>query len=79
MKNSSKMFGRTGLAAALFSLSAALIPGYSAAQVSGFVHPGAPLTASDLATLKSYVDAGRQPWKSVYGLLLVCKQSVFRP
>jgi hypothetical protein len=63
------MLGRTGLAAALFSLSAALIPGYSAAQVSGFVHPGAPLTASDLATLKSYVDAGKQPWKSAYDQL----------
>jgi hypothetical protein len=63
------MLGRTGLAAALLSLSAALLPGYSAAQVSGFTHPGTPLTASDLATLKSYVDAGKQPWKSAYDQL----------
>ncbi|MBW8898595.1 MAG: discoidin domain-containing protein [Massilia sp.] len=69
MKNSSKTFGRTGLATALLLLSTAVLPGYSAAQVSGFTHPGAPLTASDLATLKSYVDAGKQPWKSAYDQL----------
>lgn len=69
MKNSSKMFGRTGVAAALLLLSTSMLPGYSAAQVSGFTHPGAPLTASDLATIKSYVDAGKQPWKSVYDQL----------
>jgi hypothetical protein len=63
------MFGRTGLAAALLSLSTSMLPGYSAAQVSGFTHPGAPLTASDLATIKSYVDQGKQPWKSVYNQL----------
>ena len=40
-----------------------------AAQVTGFTHPGAPLTASDLATLKSYIDQGRQPWKSAYDQL----------
>jgi len=70
MKKSSKMLGRTGLATALLSLSAALLPGYGVAQVSGFVHPGAPLTASDLATLKSYVDAGKQPWRSAYDRLV---------
>ncbi len=69
MKNSSKMFGRTRLAAALLMLSTAVFPGYGAAQVSGFTHPGTPLTLSDLATLKSYVDQGRQPWKSAYDQL----------
>ncbi|MGW8392684.1 discoidin domain-containing protein [Pseudoduganella sp. HUAS MS19] len=34
-----------------------------------FNHPGAPLTRSDLNTLKSYVDQGREPWKSAYDLL----------
>ena len=70
MKKSSKLLGRTGLATALLLLSTTVLPGYSAAQVSGFVHPGAPLTASDLATLKSYVDAGKQPWKSAYDRLV---------
>jgi hypothetical protein len=69
MKKSSNMLGRTGLATALLCLSTAVLPGYSAAQTSGFVHPGAPLTASDLATIKSYVDAGKQPWKSAYDQL----------
>jgi len=46
-----------------------MLPGYSTAQTSGFVHPGAPLTASDLATIKSYIDAGKQPWKSAYDQL----------
>jgi len=69
MKNSSKMFGRTSLAAALLLLSTSMLPGYSTAQTSGFVHPGAPLTASDLATIKSYINAGKQPWKSAYDQL----------
>ncbi|MEO5932628.1 MAG: alginate lyase family protein [Duganella sp.] len=34
-----------------------------------FTHPGTPLTISDLSTLKTYVDQGRQPWKSGYDLL----------
>jgi hypothetical protein len=63
------MFGRTGLAAALLALSTSMLPGYSAAQVSGFTHPGAPLSVSDLATIKSYVTAGKQPWKSAYDQL----------
>nr|WP_229482148.1 alginate lyase family protein [Massilia sp. JS1662] len=50
-------------------LSAAVLPGYGAAQATGFTHPGTPLTVSDLATLKSYVDQGRQPWKSAYDQL----------
>jgi len=32
-------------------------------------HPGAPLSLSDLQTLKSYIKDGRQPWKSGYDLL----------
>jgi hypothetical protein len=50
-------------------LSTAVLPGYGAAQTTGFTHPGAPLSASDLATIKSYVDAGKQPWKSAYDQL----------
>jgi hypothetical protein len=38
--------------------------GGTAARV--FAHPGAPLTRSDLDTLKSYVEQGREPWKSAY-------------
>ena len=34
-----------------------------------FVHPGTPLTLTDLKTLKAYVDQGRQPWKSAYDML----------
>lgn len=40
-----------------------------AVQARVFAHPGAPLTRSDLETLKSYVDQGRQPWKSAFDLL----------
>ena len=69
MKNSSTMYGRTRLAAALLLLSTAVLPGYGAAQVTGFTHPGTPLTVSDLTTLKAYVDQGRQPWKSGYDQL----------
>ncbi len=69
MKNSSTMYGRTRLAAALLVLGTSLLPNYSAAQATGFTHPGTPLTLSDLATVKSYVDQGRQPWKSAYDQL----------
>ncbi|NVM77900.1 putative small secreted protein [Duganella sp. SG902] len=34
-----------------------------------FAHPGTPLTLSDLQTLKSYVDQGREPWKSGFNQL----------
>jgi hypothetical protein len=57
------------LAASLLLLGTAVLPGHSTAQVSGFTHPGIPLTLSDLGTIKSYVDAGRQPWKSAYDQL----------
>jgi hypothetical protein len=63
------MVGRTRLAAALLVLGTSLLPDYSAAQATGFAHPGTPLTLSDLATLKSYVDQGKQPWKSAYDQL----------
>ncbi len=69
MKNTSRMFGRTRLAAALLMLSTTVLPGYGVAQATGFTHPGTPLTLSDLSTLKSYVDQGRQPWKSAYDQL----------
>jgi regulation of enolase protein 1 (concanavalin A-like superfamily) len=51
--------------AAATLLSSAVLSGHCA----GFTHPGTPLTVSDLATLKSYVDQGRQPWKSGYDQL----------
>jgi hypothetical protein len=44
-----------------------LTEGVTAARV--FAHPGTPLTLSDLGTLKSYVDQGREPWKSGYDQL----------
>jgi hypothetical protein len=31
-----------------------------------FTHPGIPLSASDLATVKSHITAGDQPWKQGY-------------
>ncbi|MVW60990.1 hypothetical protein GPY61_13730 [Massilia sp. NEAU-DD11] len=63
------MFARTSLTAALLMLSTAMLPGDGVAQVTGFTHPGTPLTAADLMTLKSYVAQGRQPWKSAYDQL----------
>jgi hypothetical protein len=38
-------------------------------QAQGFVHPGAPLTLSDLQALKANVDNNREPWKSGYAAL----------
>lgn len=38
-------------------------------EVRAFKHPGAPLTLSDLETLKANIDEGKQPWKSAYELL----------
>ena len=38
----------------------------SAPVVRVIKHPGAPLTLSDLQTLKAYVDQGKEPWKSAY-------------
>lgn len=51
--------------AAATLLSTVMLSGHCA----GFTHPGTPLTLSDLTTLKSYVDQGRQPWKSAYDQL----------
>jgi hypothetical protein len=33
------------------------------------VHPGAPLTLSDLQTLKANIDQGKEPWKTAYVML----------
>ena len=41
----------------------------SSQQVRAFTHPGAPLTLSDLQTLKAYVDQGKEPWKSAFNEL----------
>ena len=38
-------------------------------EIHAFTHPGAPLTLSDLQTLKANVDQGKEPWKSAYALL----------
>jgi hypothetical protein len=35
-------------------------------QIRAIKHPGAPLTLSDLQTLKANVDQGKEPWKSAY-------------
>jgi hypothetical protein len=41
----------------------------SSQQVHAFIHPGAPLTLSNLQTLKTYVDQGKEPWKSGFNQL----------
>jgi regulation of enolase protein 1 (concanavalin A-like superfamily) len=38
-------------------------------QAQAYTHPGAPLTLSDLQTLKANVDSNREPWKSGYAAL----------
>jgi len=66
----SRQRDRTRFGAALLALSATLLHGSGSAQeVPVFKHPGTPLTLDDLATLKSYVDQGRQPWKSGFDQL----------
>ncbi|MEJ2043954.1 MAG: alginate lyase family protein [Reinekea sp.] len=37
--------------------------------VRTITHPGAPLSLSDLETLKTYIDQGREPWASGFELL----------
>lgn len=77
------MFNKTHFARALLLLASAVLiacgGGQAASEGSGehagsqevrvITHPGAPLTLSDLQTLKAYVDQGRQPWKSGYDQL----------
>jgi hypothetical protein len=61
---------KSNLAATLLLLSSAVLPVYGdATEARTFTHPGTPLTLTDLNTLKSYVDQGKQPWKSGYDLL----------
>jgi hypothetical protein len=55
--------------ATLLLAGTTVLPGHATAQVTGFTHPGTPLTLSDLSTLKTYVDQGKQPWKSGYDQL----------
>jgi hypothetical protein len=38
-------------------------------QAQAYIHPGAPLSLSDLQALKTNVDQGRQPWKAGYDAL----------
>lgn len=38
-------------------------------EVRVITHPGAPLSLSDLETLKAYIEEGREPWKSGFDLL----------
>jgi fibronectin type 3 domain-containing protein/regulation of enolase protein 1 (concanavalin A-like superfamily) len=39
------------------------------AKAQQFVHPGIPLSGSDLSTLKAHVQAGDYPWKQAYDVL----------
>jgi len=39
------------------------------ARSQTFVHPGIPLSASDLSTLKAHIDAGDYPWKQAYDVM----------
>ena len=60
----STLRSRVGVAA-LVALSSAVLPGYvGAAEPRVFIHPGTPLTLSDLAAVKAKVDQGKEPWKS---------------
>ncbi|MBW8782990.1 MAG: RICIN domain-containing protein [Verrucomicrobia bacterium] len=43
-----------------------LLLAFGQPQVFAYVHPGAPLTVSDLQVLKANVDNNREPWKSGY-------------
>ena len=53
--------------AAALALSSALLPAHAGAgEPRMFIHPGTPLTVSDLAALKTKVDQGVEPWKSAY-------------
>jgi len=58
MKKTNK-FLRAALLLLVMSLSHALIS-------QTFTHPGIPLSASDLATVKAHIQAGDQPWKGGY-------------
>jgi hypothetical protein len=77
------MFNKVNFSRALLLL-ASVVPvacgdGQAESEVSGertgssevrvIKHPGAPLTLSDLQTLKAYVEQGKEPWKSAYDLL----------
>ncbi|QNR82888.1 alginate lyase family protein [Pedobacter riviphilus] len=39
------------------------------ARSQTFVHPGAPLSASDLSILKAHIRAGDYPWKQAYDVM----------
>jgi len=39
------------------------------ARSQTFVHPGIPLSASDLSTLKAHIQAGDYPWKQAYDVM----------
>jgi hypothetical protein len=45
------------------------VAGGGSQQVQAMKHPGTPLTLSDLQTLKTYVDQGKEPWKSAFNQL----------
>jgi hypothetical protein len=47
-------------------MSLALLCLLGLTQAQAYTHPGAPLSLSDLQTLKANVDQGREPWKSGY-------------
>jgi hypothetical protein len=52
-----------------------LLLGLGLSQAHAYTHPGAPLTLSDLQTLKANVDNNREPWKSGYAALAADSRS----
>jgi hypothetical protein len=46
-------------------------------QALAYTHPGAPLTLSDLQSVKANVDANREPWKSGYASLAAGTQLTY--
>ncbi|MBW8780269.1 MAG: RICIN domain-containing protein [Verrucomicrobia bacterium] len=47
-----------------------LLLAFGQPQALAYVHPGAPLSLSDLQALKGKVDANQEPWKSGYAALV---------
>ena len=56
-------------------LASLTLPFALASSAHAYIHPGAPLTLSDLQALKANVDANRDPWKSGYSSLAGASQS----
>jgi len=52
-----------------------MITAGKAVQSQTFVHPGIPLSGSDLSILKAHVQAGDYPWKQAYDILAADSKS----